>query len=294
MLAVLLAVFVAGRVLSSLTRAPGSFTTSKLHFLCRGPEGPTTVLFHHAEHGSALQFVAAMDEIAAVAGLRSCSFDRPGFGFSSPEASEEDVSEFASDASVQVGHSIGALYALKQQSRPKKGEQRFVLLDALVGGGAFSEQDWSEFRNYINRPVDNDHVFVTTGFARVLRVLRFWQPWHGTQLAEWDLQVLPSHMAKIRSMYLGDMFQILRNNSRLPPLAKKSQVELIFASDPSPASAVAVEAEKMRKVLRPRVRAEFVSRYEEDQVHVTTLDHCSHNGLVTDDRVIARIIKRKN
>lgn len=172
LLLVLLSVFSSNRLLLSRL-APAGEIVSSLHVVCRGPRpniSRADVLFHHGEYGSALQFLAMMEELAKH-NVSSCSFDRPGYGFS-PEPINASTVLCPVRATVHVGHSVGGMYALSCKRRQGK---HFVLLDPLLGDSV--HEDWTKYRVWLARPIDNDYLLIQTGFARLLRILRQWQPW---------------------------------------------------------------------------------------------------------------------
>ena len=172
----LMAVFVSNKILLSRVSPVGEIRSDGLHVICRGVTANKSVseaqvLFHHGDYGSALQFLSVMDMLAAK-NISSCSFDRPGYGFST-KASENASCPVS--ATIHVAHSLGAVYAFSCK-KPKKKAIKYLLLEPLLADSV--NEDWTAYRIYLARPCDNDYLLTQTGFARFLRALRLWQPWY--------------------------------------------------------------------------------------------------------------------
>jgi len=268
----LLAIYAANAVLVGRVKPPGAVDKSGLHCLCRGEARAPQVVFHHSEVGSALEWGWLMEQLAGK-NVSSCACDRPGYGFSAVDAPE--VLPYRK-APVVVAKSLGAVYALKQA----KAAKEMVLLDPLVG--EVVNDDWSAYRSWLNRPLDNDRLLVRSGFARLLRVLGTWQPWYGPQPSEWDLQLIVSHSDKIRAVMSGEMFAVLRNNTRLPKLKKSTKLHVFFAND---------KTLPVRVDTRRRAKAALTNEYEE-HVEFTVLPEATHRGLVASPVVLEHIVAR--
>lgn len=295
----LMAVFVSNKILLSRVSPVGEIRSDGLHVICRGVTANKSVseaqvLFHHGDYGSAFQFLSVMDMLAAK-NISSCSFDRPGYGFST-KASENASCPVS--ATIHVAHSLGAVYAFSCK-KPKKKAIKYLLLEPLLADSV--NEDWTAYRIYLARPCDNDYLLTQTGFARFLRALRLWQPWYlqksacfvstlitnflnryGSQLAEWDLQLLPSHAEKIRRMFLfGDLLSVLKKApKKLPKLKKKGVVHVLFAESPG--------EPQVRNGNRRRMKAVLASEYDE-QVHFENMSGSNINDLINHPVVLEKI-----
>ncbi len=136
----LLSIYTANLLLARQVKPSGVVDKSGQHCVCRGGAEETRaphVVFHHSETGSALEGLWLMEQLAAK-NVSSCACDRPGYGFSTPDAPETAP---CPRAPVLVAKSLGAVYALKQGKRAKE----VVLLDPLVGEAV--NEDWSAYRS---------------------------------------------------------------------------------------------------------------------------------------------------
>ena len=139
------------------------------------------------------------------------------------------------------------------------------------------------FRRWLNRPLDNDRLLVKTGFARLFRAMRVWQPWYQPQPSEWGLQLLGWHSEKIRAVMSGELFALLRNNTGpLPKLKARSKIHVFFAAD---------NALEVRVDTRRRARAVLTHDYEE-RTDFTVLADVTHHGLVSSPAVLEHILAR--
>jgi hypothetical protein len=136
----------------------------------------------------------------------------------------------------------------------------------------------------LNRPLDNDRLLVRSGFARLLRVMGYWQPWYYPQPSEWELQLIVSHSEKIRSVMSGEMFAVLRNHSKLPELEAMAGMHVFLAGD---------ETVPVRVDTRRRAKAVLKNAYEE-RVEFTVLPEATHRGLVSSPAVLQHILARVN
>jgi len=177
-----------------------------------------------------------------------------------------------------VAKSLGAIYALKQGKKARE----MVLLDPLVGEAV--NDNWSAYRQWLNRPLDNDRLLVRSGFARLLRVMGFWQPWYCPQPSEWDLQLIASHSEKIRAVMTGELFVVLRNQSKLPKLKTTTKLHVFLAGD---------KTVPVRVDTRRRAKAALTNEYEE-HVDFTVLSDVTHHGLVSSPAVLEHILARTN
>jgi hypothetical protein len=298
----LAAVYTSNMILVSRLVPAGLVRDSKLHVICRGVSNDAQeadVLFHHGEYGSGLQFLFMMEELAKQ-NVSSCSYDLPDYGFSVGAANASCPVK----AKVHVSHSSGAVLAFKCSKKPKQ----LVLLDPLLRDSV--DEDWTKYRVWLARPIDNDYLLIRTGFARLLRVLRLWQPWlfvcfgfplvffffffrsshrlglkrYGSQLEEWDVQLLPSHAEKIRRMFLfGDLLTWLRSAPKLPKITK-GFVQAFFADT------YKGEAE-VRVLNRKRVKAVLVANYEANS-DTKVLQGFTMNEMVRNAEVLEHIVKQ--
>ncbi len=270
----MLAVYTANLVLLSALKPAGVVDEHGVHCVYAGERRAADVFFHHSEVGSALEFGWLMQQLAAK-NVSSCSCDRPGYGFTSADA---PLVRAYRKAPLHVAMSAGAIFALK----PKKHwGKRFVLLDPLIGEAI--NDDWNAYRYWLNRPLDNDRLLVKSGMARLLLIMGLWRGWYGPQPAEAELQLLMSHSEKIRSAMTGDLFELMRNNTKLPALKKQATVDVIFADDKDPA---------VRVETRRRCKSAMLSAFEENQVEFSVLKGVAHRGLLSHSAVLERILAR--
>lgn len=119
----------------TLTASSGSETTVKMHLHCTGtranPSRPI-IIFEHGGGSSSFTFYGVQEKLMG-AGIRSCAYDRPGFGWSeSLPVGEESVESYnylltsllqaagESAPYIMVGHSVGVelvqIFAAKNPS----------------------------------------------------------------------------------------------------------------------------------------------------------------------------------
>jgi len=119
----------------TLTASPGSKTSVKMHLHCTGtradPSRPI-IIFEHGGGSSSFTFYGVQEKLMG-AGIRSCAYDRPGFGWSESLAvGEESVESYdylltsllqaagESAPYIMVGHSAGVelvqIFAAKNPS----------------------------------------------------------------------------------------------------------------------------------------------------------------------------------
>ena len=135
--------------IGKLSKSVGFFG-QRIHVYCtplqQEPNEHPVVIFHHDFAGSSLDFAQLQDELWKEHSVSSCSYDRPGYGFSpAPEANQaiklsqdtaqymDAVRQFISlDNVVHVGHGVGALFAWT--AADKKSTKGLFFIEALDVG----------------------------------------------------------------------------------------------------------------------------------------------------------------
>lgn len=306
-------IWIANRVLLSSSfapPAPGVLMNNSLHVWCRHPAQRTSntlVVFHHGETGHSLQFASVADELLAQ-GFVTCSYDWPGYGWSGQasgqvkpkelwtmilQASQASDEQHKFDSSVHVGQGVGCLRAWKAAN--VAGNSSRVVLVEMISPDAVEERAFAvEWREYLNRGIDNDYILALTGFARLLRQFGLWGPWYGGRYArhsaslarlEAHVELLPSHVQRIRNELLFSLWATLKK-TKLKRF-KGKRCDLLFAP-------THVGSNAHFALLRARAKNYVLGVAQEDLVHFATLPKGTHESVILESaKEIAAEIARK-
>ncbi|WP_337188265.1 alpha/beta fold hydrolase [Phenylobacterium sp.] len=141
------AVAVAAEAASRTARPRGEMIDiggRKLRLVCEGPRSDRPVVWLEAGAFSGAADFAALQQILAARGLRSCAYDRAGMGWSDRGPSPRDGDAIAADLEalvkasgergpfVLVGHSMAGLYMRQFAVRNPDQVVGLVLVDAVT------------------------------------------------------------------------------------------------------------------------------------------------------------------
>lgn len=116
----------------------------RLHVVCEGPRGPSTLVVLEAGASGASADWAEVQRRLAARGVRSCAYDRAGLGRSDPGPLPRDGAAVAADLErsldrvgetgpvVYAGHSMAGLHARVFQGRNPDRVRAVVLVDAMT------------------------------------------------------------------------------------------------------------------------------------------------------------------
>lgn len=302
--------------------APGVVTKAGVHIECLLPErrkSDTLVVFHHGEVGSFLQF-RKVQRLLQEQGVASCSYDRPGYGFSSTlttdvntstssgvvhvtsllleglsQAITMDVEAHPFEKMVHVAHGSGAAFAWSAcrkigNNKKKKTKGPFglcpqvVLVDPILTREPLSDTQFSEeWRQWLNRPLDNQFLMVSTGFGRLLNVFGAFGAWHGemstvnmsaTEVTiEKQLVLDKKHVGAIRREMYWDLWD--RCSLYVPLQLKKSIVDVLSIRHHDAAKMESQEATgpnpKSMPVVQGRVKSALLSIQGEEKINFHTI-----------------------
>jgi len=132
------------------------FFGQKLHYFCTPTDSDTLVVIHHGLLGSSLEWYGFQMALS-LSGIKSCAYDRPGFGFSplpqtshppSIEENSKNLNELLVLESVgsvkrilHFGHSIGAIYALGYAQTYPSETAGLILLDPVTAESEITAYD---------------------------------------------------------------------------------------------------------------------------------------------------------
>ena len=149
-----------------------------LHLYCSGPESTSPTVIIEGGLSGISPFYARIQQ-ALEPQVRTCTYDRAGFGWSDPSDSPRDAQHIATELRmllqganvkppyVLAGHSLGGLIAMRYQHEFPQEVAGLVFVDSSYRG-----QYWDEKR--LMKPYKLGKISAAVGFTYLYNPMRVW------------------------------------------------------------------------------------------------------------------------